>query len=364
MVSVLWQGEATPPPEIDAVMSRASEALSQWRATATDDRIELVRRYAQHLETHRDEIAALISNEVGKLPWDAAAEVAAAIAKIELSIQAFAERRSEQVIDGGSVQRRIRYQPLGVALVLGPFNFPLHLPGGQIIPALLAGNTIVFKPSDQATAVGQWMMEAWQAVGLPPDVLQMITGGVDTAVAAIDSPHVGGVFLTGSRGAGRAIHRQLAGRPGVLLALELGGNNPIVVTPGVKADTVAGIVSFSAFISAGQRCTCSRRAIFVEGDSTQNQVDALLRVTANRCLGMPGDDPPPQIGPLISAAAAAGLRRTYDQLLQLGCEPLIPFQIDSRSANLVRPAIVDASKIGHRRASSNSVNWNGLGRCL
>ncbi len=164
---VLWQGEATPSPEIDAVMHRASAASNQWRATAIDDRIELVRRYAQHLETHRGEIAALISNEVGKLSWDAAAEVGAAIAKIELSIQAFAERRSEQVIDGGSVQRRIRYQPLGVALVLGPFNFPLHLPGGQIIPALLAGNTIVFKPSDQATAVGQWMMEAWQAAGLP-----------------------------------------------------------------------------------------------------------------------------------------------------------------------------------------------------
>ncbi len=341
----LWQGEATTSPEIDAVMNRASQALSRWRATASNDRIELVRRYAQHLETHRDEIAPLISNEVGKLSWDAAAEVGAAIAKSELSIQAFAERRCEQVIDGGSVQRRIRYQPLGVALVLGPFNFPLHLPGGQIIPALLAGNTVVFKPSEQATAVGQWMMEAWQAVGLPADVLQMITGGVETAVTAIDSPHVGGVFLTGSRGAGRAIHRQLAGRPGVLLALELGGNNPIVVTHQVNAETVARIVSFSAFISSGQRCTCARRAIFVEGDSTHDQIDALSKLTADTIVGMPGDDPPPRIGPLVSASAAAGLRGTYDQLLQLGCEPLIPFEIDSRSANLVRPAIVDASRI-------------------
>jgi succinylglutamic semialdehyde dehydrogenase len=142
--------------------------------------------------------------------------------------------------------------------------------------------------------------------------------------------------------------------------LELGGNNPIVVTPGVNADTVAGIVSFSAFVSAGQRCTCSRRAIFVEGDATQNQVDALLRITAGRCLGMPGDDPPPQIGPLISAAAAAGLRRTYDQLLQLGCEPLIPFEIDSRSENLVRPAIVDASKIGQdERKQLGELEWFG-----
>ena len=190
------------------------------------------------------------------------------------------------------------------------------------------------------------MMEAWHKVGLPDGVFQMIAGGVDTAVAAIESPHVAGVFLTGGRAAGRAIHRQLAGRPGVLLSLELGGNNPIVVTQDATADTVASIVSFSSFISAGQRCTCSRRVIFVEGDSTRSQIgglDSRSRVALR--VGMPGDEPAPHVGPLISAAAAASLNRTYERLLQLGCQPLVPSQVDSHAANLVRPAIVDASEI-------------------
>lgn len=357
---VVWQGEATDQQAIEVAMSRAAETLRAWRTTEPAARIDIVRRYAQHLESHRDEITDLICTEVGKLRWDAAAEVTAAIAKIELSIQAFSQRRSEQLISGSSLQRRIRYHPLGVALVLGPFNFPLHLPGGQIIPALLAGNTVVFKPSDQATAVGQWMVEAWRVAGLPAHVVQIISGGVETAVAAIDSIHVGGVFLTGSRNAGRAIHRQLAGRPEVLLALELGGNNPIVIHTDVDAETAAGIVSFSAFISTGQRCTCARRAIFVAGDLTDQQIDALLRITANLVVGMPGDDPSPQIGPLISADAAVGLRRTYDQLLQLGCEALIPFEPDSRSANLVRPAIVDATKLGEQElVQLGDLEWFG-----
>jgi succinylglutamic semialdehyde dehydrogenase len=341
--SVVWQGDATPADQIEQVMSRAAEQGRAWRATSVQDRVELVRRYGQQLEKSREELTDLISREVGKLPWDAAGEVGASIAKIELSIQALEQRRSEQSIDGGAVQRRIRYRPLGVSLVLGPFNFPLHLPGGQIIPSLLAGNTVVFKPSDQATGIGQWMTEAWHAVGLPEGVLQMITGGVDTAVAAIDSPHVTGVFLTGSHAAGCAIHRQLAGRPDVLLALELGGNNPIVVTAEVPATTASAIVSFSAFITSGQRCTCARRAIFIESEFTEEQIDALIEVTQKLRIGMPGDDPAPHVGPLISTAAAESLQRTYDQLMGLGCQSLIPFEVDSRAGNLVRPAIVDAT---------------------
>lgn len=343
--SVVWQGEATAAGQIEQVMARAADQVHSWKGTPLADRIDLVRRYGEHLKNNRDQITDLISREVGKLAWDSSGEVGAAIAKVELSIQALEQRRGEQQIDGGAVQRRIRYRPLGVSLVLGPFNFPLHLPGGQIIPALLAGNTIVFKPSDQATAVGQWISDAWQAVGLPDGVLQLITGGVDAAVSAIDSPHVTGVFLTGSYAAGCAIHRQLAGRPDVLLALELGGNNPIVLTGDVPPATAAAIVSFSAFITSGQRCTCARRAIVMDSEAAGDQVDALVEATSRLRVGMPGDDPSPQVGPVISSAAAENLKRTYDQLIGLGCQPRIEFEFDSRAANLVRPSIVDASDL-------------------
>ncbi len=274
--SVVWSGDETTAEQVDVVMAAAAQASRRWRTTSLDERMEIVRRYAKQLESNRELLTELISREVGKLPWDARGEVAAAIAKAELSIQAHQQRRSDQWLEEGPLTRTVRFRPLGVALVLGPFNFPLHLPGGQIIPALLSGNAVVMKPSDQATAIAQWMAAAWREAGLPADVFQLILGRVAPAVAAIDSPHVDAVFLTGSKSAGQAIHRQLAGRYDVLLALELGGNNPIVVMGDQAADKVAALVSCSAFISSGQRCTCAHRAIFVEGPETDAQIKATI----------------------------------------------------------------------------------------
>jgi succinylglutamic semialdehyde dehydrogenase len=359
--SVVWAGRAASAEQIDSTMQVANVTARQWSASSLQDRIDVVGRYGEYLSQHRDQISELITREVGKLTWDARGEVAAAIAKVELSIDAIRQRRDTQLIqqDQQTVGRVIRFRPLGVVLVLGPFNFPLHLPGGQIIPALLAGNTVVFKPSQQATAVGQWMLQAWQQVGLPRGVLQMITGGVETAVTAIDSPCVNGVFLTGSRAAGRAIGRQLGGRTDVLLALELGGNNPIVVTD-VDPAAAASVVSLSAFVSAGQRCTCARRAIFVESELTASQIDALVDRTRSLRVGLPLDDPAVQVGPLISESAAHGLGETYERLLRLGCRALEPMVTDSRRGNLVRPAIVDATPLTEQqREELGEMEWFG-----
>lgn len=368
---VIWTGRASTEAEIKTVMLQATSAHPDWSSTDLVDRIEIVRRYGQYLREHHGAFSNSLTREVGKLKWDADAEVNAAIAKVELSIQALQERRSELLlgeseqtdpIDGSafSVIRRIRHQPLGVVLVLGPFNFPLHLPGGQIIPSLLAGNTVVFKPSDQAIRVGEEMMQAWTWAGLPEGVLQMIPGGVETAMSAIDSPCLSGVFLTGSREAGRAIHRQLAGRFQVVLALELGGNNPIVVANDASEDDVASIVSFSAFVSSGQRCTCARRAVFVDGSTTDGQLDALLRRTEAFTVGMPDGKATPHLGPLISSTAAGRLRKTYDDLINIGCQPLIPFRVDPSFDNLVYPSILDASSLTQSAAEAlGDFEWFG-----
>ncbi len=342
--NIVWSGLESTPVEIDSAMNRAAKAASSWRNSSVQQRIQIARNYRDQLESGRDEITDLIVREVGKMPGEATAEVNASIAKIDLSIQALAERRSNSSIAGdGSIVRRTIYQPLGVVTVLGPFNFPLHLPGGQIIPALLAGNAVVFKPSEQATAIGQWMVQAWQAAGLPSEVLQLVLGGPQVAVRAIDSQHTSAVFLTGSRAAGRAIHQRLAGRPEVLLALELGGNNPIVIAPDAPEDAVGSIVTASAFVTAGQRCTCTRRAIFVESAATEKQLQRLVQRTRALHLGMPGDTPQPDVGPLISITAAETLMATYDQLLSLGCQSMIPLEVDPRAKNLIHPTIVDAS---------------------
>jgi succinylglutamic semialdehyde dehydrogenase len=360
----VWEGGESLQVEIDEAMIRASQAAENWRKVPLQHRIEIARHYQSRLENDRSEIEDLIVREVGKLPWEAAAEVSASIAKIDLSIEAQQRRRRD---DGDSpaasdspVDRKIQYRSLGVALVLGPFNFPLHLPGGQIIPALLAGNAVVFKPSEQATAIGEWMVDAWRAAGLADDVLQPIFGGPSVAARAIDSVHTSAVFLTGSRAAGRAIHRQLAGRPEVLLALELGGNNPIVIAEDVDDETAASIVSASAFVTAGQRCTCARRAIFVESNSAASQIQRLVERTQNLSVGMPHDAPPSHVGPMISKSAANGLRTTYEKLLKLGCQSVIPMESDSRAANLVRPTIVDGSELSADALSElGQMEWFG-----
>ena len=358
--SVVWQGDETPVDQIPSIMQRAQSGGESWRRTPLDERIAIVRAYSKYIDANRPEITDLISREVGKLPWDAAGEVNAAVAKAEVSIKALQERRSTRVVDDGPPSRVIRYQPLGVTLVLGPFNFPLHLPGGQVIPALLAGNSVVMKPSEQATAVGEWMADAWKSAGLPDDVFQLIYGRVEPASAAIDSPLVKGVFLTGGRGAGQAIHKQLAGRYDVLLALELGGNNPIVVCPDADVDAVGATVSFSAFISAGQRCTCARRAFFIKGDDTEKQIDAVISRTGRLRIGLPGDDPVPQVGPIISADAAGKLKKTYDKMVELGCRELVPWQVDQRRGNLVHPTILDASGLDQAASTQLAqLEWFG-----
>ena len=368
---VVWSGWSATEDDVAVAMQAASTAHYAWSRTPIDQRVEIVRRYGRFLQENRQAAAELLTREVGKLAWDANAEVGAAIAKVELSIEALQQRQSTHVVSESSepalsgntdvrIVRRVRHQPLGVVLVLGPFNFPLHLPGGQIIPSLLAGNTVVFKPSDQATAIGHWMIEAWRQAGLPDGVMQLIPGGVQTAVAAIDSALVSGVFLTGSREAGRAIHRQLAGRFDVVLALELGGNNPVVVAGDVAVEDVASIVSFAAFVSSGQRCTCARRAIFINSEATDRQLDALLRRTQELRAGMPGSDPAPHLGPLISSFAAHRVRETYDRLIELGCKPLIPFRVDPDSDNLVQPTILDASSLNQEAARAmGQFEWFG-----
>lgn len=356
--SELCRVAGTEPADIPAKMTLSASAGQKWRRTEPAARIEVVRAFGNHLAAHQLEIRDLISREVGKLIWDAGGEVAASIAKVSLSIEAFNQRRTAQTLSPPATgpARVVRYQPLGVTLVLGPFNFPLHLPGGQIIPSLLAGNSVVFKPSERATAVGLWMQSAWRHAGLPEDVLQVIVGGPDVAIAAIESPDVQGVFMTGSRAAGRAIHRQLAGRPGVLLALELGGHNPVVIVGPVDPVAVADVVSFSAFVSAGQRCTCARRAILVDADDV---LEKLIQRTKGLVVGLPGDADA-HVGPLVSTMAAESLHQTYRQLVGLGCNELLPWRTDPRHAALVRPVILDATELGtDAKQQLGEMEWFG-----
>ncbi len=343
-----WRGAAASTEQATAAIDAAADAYQTWRRSTTNDRDAVVRRFADVAEKHAEELTNLISAEVGKTLADAASEVAAMIGKAETSIAARDQRTGTSTGDLAAGTLAVTHRPLGPTVVLGPFNFPAHLPNGHITPALLAGNTIVFKPSEQTPAIGQRMAELWVEAGLPPGVLNVVHGGIDVAEALIDHQSTASVLFTGGVNAGRAIHRRLAGRPDVMLALELGGNNPIIAWNVDDVASAASLVVRSAFLSAGQRCTCARRLIVSDNSDGQAIIDAVTDLTARLLVDAPTADPPPFLGPVISAQAAARILGAQRSLIGLGATPLVEAATQDRGPAYVSPGVLDVTGISDR----------------
>ena len=176
-------------PEAAAAARSAFEA---WSITPLEQRVALLAAFAEQLRARRDELREIICQETGKPRWDSGGEVDAMINKVAISIDAQGRRRSDEISDAGVV----RYRPHGVVAVLGPFNFPGHLPNGHIVPALLAGNAVVFKPSEFTPRTAQMMIELWYAAGLTQGVINLVQGGRDVGEALVRHRGIDGVFFT------------------------------------------------------------------------------------------------------------------------------------------------------------------------
>jgi succinylglutamic semialdehyde dehydrogenase len=223
---------------------------------------------------------------------------------------------------------------------LGPFNFPGHLPNGHIVPALLAGNCVLFKPSEVTPGVGALMMAAWDAAGLPAGVLNLLQGARETGAALLDSHGLNGVLFTGSAQTGALIHKKFAGRPDVILALELGGNNPLIVWPPVDAKAAANLIAHSAFATSGQRCSCARRLIVPAGAEGDAIIAALAELAPNIAVGPATQTPEPFLGPLVNAHSADRAVKFEQGLVAMGAKPIVPVK---RNGAFVRPAIIDVT---------------------
>lgn len=372
--ALAFEGNAASKTQCDEAIAAAVRAQISWARKSERVRFAVVQAFADYLNTHREDLAQLISREISKPLWESRTEVAASIGKAQASIDAYEQRRQQyEAPASGGFQAIERFRPLGVMLVLGPFNFPAHLPGGQIIPSLIAGNTIVFKPSEQAPGVGRWLVQAWEQAGklasrkliddakdsktesvndesvLPAGSINLLQGGVDVATAMIDNPQIAGVLFTGSYGAGRAIHTRLSGRPEVLLALEMGGNNPLVVLDAAERskdesmDAIVHLIIQSAFISAGQRCTCARRLIVVDNPGNRQMVKRLTNVMPHIACGLPDSEPSPFVGPLISTAAADAVLAKQKALQNAGGQILVEAQRSEASPALITPGLIDVT---------------------
>ncbi len=340
--SVVWRGTPAGPEDVTGAVAAARSAFPGWATTPLEERVAVVRRFAEVVESHAGELAALISAETGKTLWDSRGEVSAVIGKVPISIEAHEVRTGTRVVDLGGMTSVTRHRPHGVMAVFGPYNFPAHLPNGHIVPALIAGNTVVLKPSEQAPAVAEAMESHWREAGLPPGVLNLVQGATDTgrALAAAD---IDGLLFTGSARTGALLHRQFGGHPEKLLALEMGGNNALVVM--AVADVTAAVAHtvLSAYLSAGQRCTCARRLVVPEGPWGDEFVGRLAVAISRITVGDPTDEV--FMGPLISPAAAEGLLAAQEHLISLGAEAIVPLTRLERGPAFVRPGLLDVSGV-------------------
>jgi succinylglutamic semialdehyde dehydrogenase len=341
----LWRGKVG---DVDATVERARRAWPAWAAQPLATRIELVRRFANEVRKENDKFAELIARETGKPLWEARTEVESVIAKVEISVRAYAERTGQRKLDSAlQGSAALRHKPHGVMAVLGPYNFPAHLPNGHIVPALIAGNAVIFKPSEKTPAVGEFLSKLFNRAGISAAVMQVLIGGPDEGKALVAHPGIDGVLFTGSAQAGIAINRKLAANPGKIVALEMGGNNPIVLWDTPKISDAATLIVQSAFTSAGQRCTAARRLI-VKSSLYDQAVDEVKRLAGRIIVGGPFDDPAPFMGPVIDIAAADQLTESFLYLMSNGGKPISHMRRSDPALPFIHPGIIDTTAMAER----------------
>ncbi len=343
--ALLWQGEEANALQVGAACRAARAAFPAWAKLPLAERAGLLERFAALLTQHKNELATRISRETSKPFWESQIEVQSMINKVAISLQAYQARTGESAASLGDGRASLRHRPHGVLAVFGPYNFPGHLPNGHIVPALLAGNTLVFKPSEHTPLTAEFTLRLWQQAALPPGVINMVQGGRETGAALAQDVQIDGVLFTGSARTGYQLHRQLAGRPEKILALEMGGNNALIVEQAAEVDAAVNVIIQSAFISAGQRCTCARRLLVRRGAEGDALLRRLAEVGGSLRIGPWDGTPPPFMGGVITPKAAAGLLAAQQRLLDAGGKALLTMKQLQPGSSLLSPGIIDISAL-------------------
>jgi succinylglutamic semialdehyde dehydrogenase len=342
---LLWQGEAG---DVDMEVARARTAWPKWAAQPIAYRIETLRRFVNVVRRNEEALADLIARETGKPLWDARVEVSAVMAKVDVSVAAYSERTGQRRLEANlGARQSVRHKPHGVMAVLGPYNLPAQMPNGHILPALLAGNAVLFKPSEKTPAVGEMLVKLYHEAGVPQDAVRLVQGGPDVGKALTAHPDVGGILFTGSAQTGIAINRQFAAQPSKILALEMGGNNPIVLWDTPEISAAATIIIQSAFLSGGQHCTAASRLIVK--DSLADRTIAEVKKLADRLIvDHPHASPTPYMGPVIDNPTADGLTESFLYLMSNGGRPIKHMVRTQPGLPFLSPAIIDVTAMKER----------------
>jgi succinylglutamic semialdehyde dehydrogenase len=340
--------------QVHDAVDAAQRQAKLWRKTPPADRASMLKRYQAALQTHSDALAQAISFEIGKPLWEAKTEVAAMVTKVDVTLkEAVLHVPDFRVAD---LPGEVRHRPLGVVAVIGPFNFPGHLPNGQIVPALLAGNTVVFKPSEKGATTAVLMAKCFAAAGCPAGVFNVVQGAASVAETLASHEGVQAILFTGSLAVGRRIIAANAHRPGVLVALELGGKNASLVLDDADLERTVRELAFSGFATAGQRCTATSRVIV-----TRRIADGLCERLAQAARGIRVGHPSQAdvfMGPVISASTRDGLLRAQALATAAGFASVAPggeVEVAGYQGWYVRPAVYRAPKANSRALGYSDV---------
>lgn len=336
-------GRAIVSPEAaPAAVEAAAKAFPAWSRTPLPARVRRVRKFQRVLRRRQAEGVRLLALEVGKPLHEARREISRLIEKVDGTVDGGLKLiRPFWVKAGPKVRGECRYRPLGVLAVIGPFNFPAHTPGGHFIPAILTGNTVVFKPSEYAPFVGQWLAECWHAAGLPAGVFNLVQGDAAVGKRLVEHSGISAVLFTGSTAAGQAIRAATIKNPAVDLVLEMGGKNAAIVLQDADLELAVREVLMSAYSMGGQRCNATSRAL-VDRKVLKGFLDRLLLLVDRIRVGYPLEEGV-LMGPLVSHDAVVKFRRYMKLAEEEGFETLLaakaPGTSGSRRGYYVTPGL-------------------------
>lgn len=287
---------------VDRAVQAAKQAYMPWARLTVEERKKYLLKLKEVFIAHEAQMTEIIARDTGKSLWDATSEAKGLSAKIDITLNASLKLIEEERITNAlpQVDGVIRYRSRGVMAVIGPFNFPAHLPNGHIIPALISGNTIVFKPSEQTPAVGQFYAQMIEKAEFPPGVFNLVQGEGETGRKLVAHEAVDGVLFTGSYEVGLKIKQETLNHYWKILALEMGGKNTTIVWDDADIEKAIYETLVGAFMSTGQRCSGTSRVILHDKIADQF-TDRFYEAAKKLSIGHWSKNP--FMGPLINQAA-------------------------------------------------------------
>lgn len=323
----------TPIGEIPAVVAKAKEAAKSWSAMTAKERADLLRPAGARLVERAEELGELLSREQGKPIAEGIGEVTGCGSRLSDEVDEIADAVQPQVLKGDGVQSTVYHDPYGVCAAITPWNFPMLMPHWMVLPALVAGNTVVLKPSEETPLIAQAYADVLNEF-LPEGVLQVVHGreqGPALVKADVDL-----IAFTGSKATGQAIMREAAdGLKRVIL--ELGSKDPLLVLEGADVDKAAEFAARNSFRNCGQVCVSTER-IYVDRSLHEQFVAKLAEQAESFTVG-PCDDEQAAIGPMIHAKQKSHVAAQVDEAIAKGAK--VVHGNEPRDGAFISPTVLD-----------------------